>query len=58
MKHIAIIPDYRQVWKVEHKSSDIFLMTICAVISGAEKWEGIEDFGNGVPAHDTITRVV
>ncbi|WP_425357848.1 hypothetical protein, partial [Escherichia coli] len=25
----------RQAWKVEHKLSDILLLTICAVISGA-----------------------
>lgn len=72
MKHISIIPDYRQAWKVEHKLSDILLLTICAVISGAEGWEDIEDFGNvhldflklycdfknGIPVHDTIARVV
>ncbi|MFP2222853.1 transposase family protein, partial [Escherichia coli] len=37
MEHISVIPDYRQAWKVEHKLSDILLLTICAVISGA-KW--------------------
>ena len=45
MEHISIIPDYRQAWKVEHKLSDILLLTICDVISGAEGWEDIEDFG-------------
>ncbi|HAW7948658.1 ISAs1 family transposase [Escherichia coli] len=72
MEHISVIPDYRQPWKVEHKLSDILLWTICAVISGAEGWEDIEDFGethldflkqygdfeNGIPVHDTIARVV
>ena len=43
-------------------------MTICNVISGAEDWENIQDFGetyldflkqygdfeHGIPAHDTI----
>ena len=72
MAHISIIPDYRQPWKVEHKLSDILLLTICAVISGAEGWEDIQDFGeahidflkeygdfeNGIPVHDTIARVV
>lgn len=72
MKHITIIPDYRQSWKVEHNLSDILLLTICAVIAGAEGWEDIEDFGhvhidflklygefdNGIPVHDTIARVV
>ncbi len=71
MEHISIIPDYRQAWKVEYKLSDILLLTICAVISGAEGWEDIEDFGethldflkqygdfeNGIPVHDTIARV-
>ena len=28
MEHISIIPDYRQAWKVEHKLSDILLLTI------------------------------
>lgn len=36
MRHITIIPDYRQSWEVEHKLSDILLLTICAVISGSE----------------------
>ena len=72
MAHITIIPDYRQSWKVEHKLSDILLLTICAVISGAEGWEDIQDFGethidflkkygdfeHGIPVHDTIARVV
>ena len=72
MEHISIIPDSRQVWKVEHKLSDILLLTICAVISGAEGWGAIEGFGethldflkqygdfeNGIPVHDTIARVV
>ncbi|MDX5558653.1 ISAs1 family transposase, partial [Escherichia coli] len=49
MEHISIIPDYRQAWKVEHKLSDILLLTICAVISGAEGWEDIEDFGETHP---------
>ena len=47
-------------------------MTIFAVISGAESWEDIEDFGethldflkqygdfeNGIPVHGTIARVI
>lgn len=51
MAHISIIPDYRQSWKIEHKLSDIFLLTICTVISGAEGWEGIEDFGETHPGN-------
>ncbi|PZZ80898.1 ISAs1 family transposase [Escherichia coli] len=61
-----------EAWKVEHKLSGILLLTIFAVISGAESWEDIEDFGethldflkqygdfeNDIPVHDTIARVV
>ena len=46
MEHISIIPDYRQAPESGNiNSSDILLLTICAVISGAEGWEDIEDFG-------------
>lgn len=52
--------------------SDILILTICAVISCAEGWEDIQDFGethidflkiygdfdNGIPVHDTIACVV
>ncbi|EMX69210.1 DDE_Tnp_1-associated family protein [Escherichia coli Envira 8/11] len=36
MEHISIILDYRQARKVKHKLFDILLLTICALISGAE----------------------
>ncbi len=29
-----------------HQLMDIIILTICAVISGAEGWEAIEQFGN------------
>ncbi len=32
MEHISIIPDYRQTWKVEHKLSDILLLTIWVML--------------------------
>jgi len=55
-----------------HKLIDIIVLTICAVISGAEGWEAIEHFGenkqdwlrkwieleNGIPSHDCIARVI
>ncbi|MBW9309838.1 transposase family protein [Escherichia coli] len=40
--------------KVEHKLSDILLLTICAVISGAEGWEDIEDFGKLISIFEAI----
>ncbi len=72
MENLSIIYDPRQSGKVEHKLSDILLLTICAVIAGAEGWEEIENFGlerldwlkqygefnNGIPSHDTIAQVI
>jgi len=51
---------------------DILILSICAVLSNAEGWEDIEDFGhnkldwfrrylpfaNGIPKHDTNARVL
>ncbi|HDG1727141.1 TPA: transposase family protein, partial [Vibrio cholerae] len=34
--HFDAIPDYRQQGKVEHKLTDIILLTICAVLSGQD----------------------
>ena len=69
---LSSIEDYRQEWKIEHNLLDILLLTICAVIAGAEGWEEIDDFGhdrlewlrkyghfeNGIPSDDTIARAV
>ena len=55
----------------KHKLLDILAISICAVITGAEGWEEMEDFGkahrewfksflelpNGIPSHDTFARV-
>ncbi|MFW6202676.1 MAG: ISAs1 family transposase [Marinilabilia sp.] len=55
-----------------HELTDIVLLVISAVISGASEWEEIEMFGrsqqdwlsqygsfsNGIPSHDTINRVI
>lgn len=54
-----------------HALSDILTLAVLAVIAGAEGWEDIEEFGhskhrwlkqylpleNGIPSHDTISRV-
>ncbi|SHJ70310.1 DDE_Tnp_1-associated, partial [Desulfatibacillum alkenivorans DSM 16219] len=54
-----------------HKLIDIIVMAICAVVSGADTYEQIENFGKkrkrwlskylelprGIPSHDTIGRV-
>ncbi len=68
IEHISI---NTSAGKVEHKLSKILLLTIFAVILGAEGWEDIESFGetpldflkqygdfeNGITVHDTIARV-
>jgi predicted transposase YbfD/YdcC len=54
-----------------HRLEDIILVVICAVVSGAETWNDIEEWGrmkadwlhtfmelpNGIPSHDTFARV-
>ncbi|HGS4462848.1 TPA: ISAs1 family transposase [Vibrio metschnikovii] len=70
--HFDIIPDYRQQGKVEHKLTDIMLLTICAVLFGQDDWKTIhpygtrwldflkrfDDFSHGVPSVITIARVM
>jgi len=71
-KYFEEIADKRQSWKVKHKLSEIVVTTICAVISGCEEWEDIEDFckvkeewfreklglvlEHGIASHDTYER--
>jgi len=40
----SLTSDPRQTWKVERNLFDILLLTVCAVIAGAEGWEDIEEF--------------
>ena len=54
-----------------HLLSDLMFITIAAVLSGAETWNAIEDYGlakqewlksilelpNGIPSHDTFNRL-
>ena len=70
--HFNVIIDYRQKGKVEHKLTDIILLTICAVLSGQDDWKAIHyfgesrldflkrfgDFSNGIPSAPTIARVM
>jgi predicted transposase YbfD/YdcC len=68
--HFADMPDPREDNR-RHLLIDIIVITICASICGAEKWDDIEAFGkakeawlrrfltlpHGIPSHDTIGRV-
>lgn len=64
-------PDHRINRNKKHLLSDIIILSILAVLCGAESWDSIETFGktkkdflktflklpNGIPSHDTINRV-
>lgn len=71
MSSFSIIKDFRVTGRCAHKLIDIVMLSICAVICGADSWTDIEDFGNsriewlkkflelpnGIPSHDTIGRI-
>lgn len=70
-EHFRELSDPRVERTKKHLLLDIVLLSICAVIGGAEGWSDIEEFGkqkkgwlkrflklpNGIPSHDTISRV-
>ncbi len=70
-QYLQWLPDPRTNNK-KHLLIDIIILTIIAVISGAESWDSIELYGNkkkdflskilelpnGIPSHDTINRVI
>jgi predicted transposase YbfD/YdcC len=70
-QHFSDLTDPRMDRTKLHKLIDILVIAICAVIAGADNWEDVEEFGkariewfqtflelpNGIPSHDTFTRV-
>lgn len=72
LEHFAPLRDPRVERNKRHALLDIVLLVVCAVASGADGWEAIEEFGhekldwlrqfapfaNGVPSHDCIANVV
>jgi predicted transposase YbfD/YdcC len=70
--HFSKIEDPRINRKKLHTLSDIITLTICAMLSGADGYESIEEFGrnkktwlktflplqNGIPSHDCIRYVL
>jgi predicted transposase YbfD/YdcC len=72
LQHFQAIEDPRIDRCKRHELLDIILLAVSAVLSGAEGWEQIEDFGThrldwlrryrpseyGIPRHDTIARVI
>jgi predicted transposase YbfD/YdcC len=67
---LSEIEDHRIERRKEHSLTDIIVITMSAVICGAENWNQIEMFGkskhdwfksflklpNGIPSHDTFNR--
>lgn len=66
------VPDPRRETENKlHALSDILCIALCAVLSGCDDWEAVEEFGeakkdwfrkflpltNGIPSHDTFRRV-
>lgn len=70
-KYFAEVPDFRITRSKLHRLSDILMLSLCAVLSGAQDFEEIAEYGrqkegflrgflslpNGIPSHDTINRV-
>jgi predicted transposase YbfD/YdcC len=65
------LPDHRVEGRILHLLNDILVLTICAVVCGANDWDHVEMWGiakiewlrkfvplkNGIPSPDTIGRV-
>jgi predicted transposase YbfD/YdcC len=70
--HFSLLSDPRILLKTRHKLIDIVVITICAVIAGADDWVEISDYARfkedwfktflelpeGIPSHDTFGRVM
>lgn len=68
----ADLPDPRSEVNRRHLLTDILTIAVCGVISGADGWEDIAEYGrskrnffrrflslpNGIPSHDTFYRVL
>ena len=69
--HFSSITDPRRDRHKKHQLCDIFFITLCATICGADNWVAIEQFGkakepwfteqlnlaHGIPSHDTLDDV-
>lgn len=72
-EYFETLKDPRQQSKVMHNFAEIVMMVVCAVIAGCDVWEDIADYcrvkeewlreriglklENGIPSHDTLSRV-
>lgn len=72
IEHFSIIEDRRTDINIKHRLIDILFLTLCGILSGAEGWEEISEFGKqkqtwlkkflgydkGIPSASTIKRVI
>ena len=68
LEHFAALPDPRQSKKVLYPLDEVLLLTLCAVLCGADGWVSVSIFGkaklaflrrflpfeNGIPSHDQL----
>jgi predicted transposase YbfD/YdcC len=71
LHHFADLDDPRSDHTKLHGLLDIIALTLCAVVSGADSWTDVEEYGhskqawletfldlpNGIPSHDTLGRL-
>ena len=72
VSHFSVIKDPRSEKNKRYRLDEVLLLCVCAVVSGAEGWEAIEEFGgaklewlrkflpydNGIPTDDCIAWVL
>ena len=72
IEHFSKLEDPRVERNKKHELIDVIVLCVCAVLSGAEGWCDIEEFGrtkldwlrryvplaNGIPVDDTIARII
>ena len=72
IEHFSRLDDPRVERNKKHELIDVIVLSVCAVLSGAEGWSDIEEFGrnklqwlrryvalaNGIPVDDTIARII
>jgi hypothetical protein len=46
VEHFSTIKDHRMDGKIRHKLTDIIILSIIAVICGADEFKQIEEYGN------------
>lgn len=71
LERMVTLSDRRVIGRCDHDLVDIVVLSLCAVMCGADGWDDIEEWGrekeewlrqyvklrNGIPGHDTIRRV-